>query len=228
MIPAEIIGCAATVFLFLCIFLLVEKSLKDNGSDVRVIWYFYFLSICITLVLAKVSRSSGAIDKNGEFHGEIGRVLGLLLKSALGIDGSVKFAVAIVFILVAPQIFSYIFSGINGFGKKPLFVKEIFSGFVWWVAKTLVVAAGVVFVVAFYAYFDEWKNWSRDKAIANVFLSTFVLSLSFCLIGLYRTPLDGGEKIKIKYMLIRRFRIFSKNKIKILWKTHLWLTRRSQ
>lgn len=225
----EIIVFLSILFLFLLIFVLIEKTLDRNGSDVRVIWFFYFLSFCVTLVLAIAARKSGAIDSKGKFHGAFGNFLELLLTSALGIEGSISFAIAMVFIFVAPQLFSYIFSGVNGFGAKPIFIKEILYGFVWWVVKTLVVASGVVCMVSIFAYFDEWPKWDRGKAIANIFLSTFALAISFCFISMYRVPAASGNSTNIKkYKWMENIRIFIEKKIGVIWKVHLWLTRRSR
>lgn len=224
----EIIVSIFTFFIFVLIFVLIEKTLDKNGSDVRIIWFFYFLSFCVTLVLAIAAKKYGAIDEKGKFHGAFGDFLEIALTSALGVEGSVNFAAAIVFVLVIPQVLSYLFSGVNGFGSKQIFVKEIFYGFVWWVVKTLVVASGVMCMISIFAYIDEWPKWNREKAIANIFLSTFVLAISFCFISMYRVPVTPGDPAKIKkYKWIRKVRIFLNKNIRIIWRMHLWLTRRS-
>jgi len=188
-----------------------------HPRDIRVVWYLFALAATISLVLAQWANSYGAIDSAGNFQGTAGSVLSFLLKASLDLQSSVVFCLAIVAVVVVPQVISYLLSGLSGCAAAPIFIGGSVSFFAWGLIKSLAVASGVALVIPLYAYLNRWSNATGDQALGMVLLSAMLVSLAFVALFIYRGMLQVPEEVH--RMLPAPFQ-------NALLDTKVWLTRR--
>ena len=211
------------VLLFISNFFVINFLLKNNGKYVRIVWFLFSLSVILSFTISFVSRKMGYINETGEFKGAFGDFLGYLLKAALGVTESFYFVLIVSFLIIAPQLLNYILSGINGFAARPIFVEGVYSFFVWGVVKAMVVAAGVYSTISMYAFLDGWSGFEIGKAVGGVFVSTFLLIISFLFLGIYASPMkevSGDESKKMRRVLRKKFGY--------IYKFHTWMIRNSK
>jgi hypothetical protein len=198
----------ALQFAALSLFLIVATNrelAKNHGSDIRVIWYFFGLAITLSWMLAHWASKSGAIDSQGKFQGQLGKVLSFMLTASLDLNGSMILVIAIVIIVVAPQLVSCIFSGLAGCGSAPIFIDTSLWLIAWGLIKSMAVAAGVVVVIPTYAYLNRWDGATVNLVQGMALLGLMLLSLAFTSTLLYRGLLDVSEfLIKISPRRLRR------------------------
>jgi hypothetical protein len=180
------------------------KSLATNhGSDVRVVWYLFFLTAILTAAAATIGTAAGAIDAKGNFHGSLGVALEFILKSMLDLPKDLEIFLGIVILVLVPQGGSFLFSGvISGCARAPVFVGQSFSFLVWSTAKSFISAAGILFSMAGYGWKNNWEGWSARGATAMGSMSLMLLLLVFYILSIYReitnrlndtTPKTGGR-----------------------------------
>jgi hypothetical protein len=214
-----LIGVVAITLASLAIIWFTNDQLsRRNQSDIRIVWYFFSLSAVISLLLTSWARNAEVVDTEGEFHGRAGEVLSFLLQSSLDINASLLLCAVIVVIVVAPQILSYLFSGLSGCASAPLFVQSTLSFFVWGLVKTLSVAAGVIVVVPTYAWINGWKDWSLSKTAGTFLLAEMLIALAFCALFVYRGMVDVSAVLA---------QVCSKRMLGRLEASREWMSRRS-
>lgn len=194
-----------------------DQLARKHPSDIRVVWYLFALAATISLVLARWAHSDGAIDSAGNFQGTTGSVLSFLLKASLDLQSSIVFCLAIVAVVLVPQVVSYLLSGLSGCAAAPIFIGGTVSFFAWGVIKSLAVASGVALVIPLYAYLNRWNNATGNQAFGMALLSAMLVSLAFAYI--YRGMLEVPEVVG--RVLPARFQ-------NALLVTKVWLTRRDQ
>lgn len=162
------------------------KLANEHGTDIRIVWYLFSLTSVVTCILALGAHEVGAIDNRGMFQGSLGASINTLLKFMLNLDSDVKIFSAILAIVLLPQVISYFLSGLFGCASSPIFVGSAIRFFIWSVVKSLVVAAGLLFSLAFYGHFNDWSGWTVKGTVAMLCMSIFLLTLSFSMLYLYR------------------------------------------
>ena len=211
---------SAVALTALSIFLIVFASrelAREHGSDIRVIWYFFGLATTISLILCNWARVSGAIDKEGNFQGALGNLLSFLLKASLDLQGSMLLVLAIVAVILVPQIISCFFSGLAGCGSAPMFADSSLWLIAWGTIKSMAVAAGVALVVPTYAYMYRWTESSAQFAQGMALFALMLLSLAFITTYLYRDLLQVPSFIKkrtprkIRWAVLRSRRWLSRH-----------------
>lgn len=196
-----------------------DQLARKHPSDIRVVWYLFALAGTISLVLARWAHSYGAIDSVGNFQGTSGSMLSFLLKASLDLQSSIVFCLAIVAVVLVPQVVSYFLSGISGCAAAPIFIGGTVSFFAWGLIKSLAVASGVALVIPLYAYLNRWSNATGNQALGMALLSTMLLSLAFTVLLIYREMLHVPEVVR--RVLPARFQ-------NALHVTKVWLTRRDR
>lgn len=211
---------SALAFTALSVFLIVfacRQLAREHGSDIRVIWYFFGLATTISFMLSHWARVSGAIDKEGKFQGAMGEILSFLLKASLDLQGSMILVLAIVGVILVPQIISYFFSGLAGCGSAPMFADTSLWLIAWGTIKSMAVAAGVALVVPTYAYVYRWSDSSAQFAQGMMLLALMLLSLAFITTYLYRDLLQMSSLItkltprRIRWAVLRSRRWLSRH-----------------
>jgi hypothetical protein len=103
------------LFVFLLIILFfncwqAHQVSKKHPSDIRVIFYLFFLSFVLTAVAAVWALKAGAIDAQGVFHGTLGNRTNAFLRFMLDLDSDVGVFGSTLIVILAPQFLSYILS----------------------------------------------------------------------------------------------------------------------
>lgn len=204
------------LFCVILIFLSNVKLARRNAADVRVVWYLFSLSGSLAFVLSFWAESSGVVDKQGEFHGTFGEVLSFLLHAVTDVNAGVLICVAISFLIMAPQIFCYVLSGLSGCASAPIFMSWTLSFLVWGSVKSLSFASGVILVVPTYAYFSDWSGVTGSSVHAMSFLSVMLMAIAFWVLVLYRGLFRFPDRAR---------NLLPKTVQKIVFGTNDWLTR---
>jgi hypothetical protein len=172
----------------------------------------------IALLLTIWAGKTGAIDAQGKFHGSTGNALSFLLTSSLDLQSSLLLSLAIVALIIIPQVLTYIFSGLAGCASAPMFVEGSLTFLVWGFVKSVAVAAGVMAIVPAYSWITGWATWSPDKMLAMSLSALMLLAIAFIvLIGYRGLPLIPEVVIQnLPLGLRQRFQ---------QW--HQWMSRKS-
>lgn len=196
-----------------------DQVARKHPRDVRVVWYLFALAATISLVLACWAHSYGAIDSAGNFQGRTGSVLSFLLKASLDLQSSIVLCLAIVAVVLVPQIVSYVLSGLSGCAAAPIFIGGTVSFFAWGLIKSLAVASGVALVIPLYAYLHQWNNATANQALGMALLSAMLVSLAFAALFIYRGMLSVPKVVR---------QVVPARLQNVLSVTKVWLTRRDQ
>lgn len=159
---------------------------KRNESDIRVIWYFYGLTVVLSFLIGAWSVNTKAINNTGNFEGVHGNFVHTIIASALDINLSFYILVSVFSLIITPQIISYILSGAFGVAKAPRFINESMSFLVWGIVKTFIVASGITTTIPLFGLCLSWDSFSPSKALAWFLLSFVFCSFSFLLVLAYR------------------------------------------
>lgn len=191
---------------------------ENNGSDIRVIFFLFSFSAVCTMIISLWAVSTGAIDKDGDFHGRFGTLIHRSLIFMLDINSSIAIFSALLAIVIVPQSASYILSGLFGCASDPIFVGKALKFYVWGIVKSLVTASGILLPIALYGAINGWVSWSIKGAASMSLLSVLLLLLSFTMIYLYRGIIRSTADKPIS----------KPNKL-LSWITKLqtWMTRKS-
>lgn len=159
---------------------------NKNPTDVRIVWYLFSLTVVTTSIIAIWASSVGGIDNKGKFQGELGSVINSTLNFMLDLktDFAVFFSISAIVLL--PQIFSYVLSGLFGCASAPIFVGRVIDFLIWSIVKSLVVASGMLLSIVSYGYFCEWSDWNIKSAGSVLIMSGLLLIVSFFALDAYR------------------------------------------
>lgn len=177
----------AAIFLFLYLVRYFTLHLsREHGGDIRVVWYFFSLSLVVTFVIALWAVDSGAITEHGTFQGGAGEALQKLLHFMLDLNADIKILVVIFAFIVLPQVFSYVLSGLSGCASNPLLIRESFSFFVWGLIKAFAGCAGIISSLSMFGLWKNLAGWSVQGAFAMLFTSVALIFFSFLVLFQYR------------------------------------------
>ena len=192
-----IIGCISA---FWVVVYYVNSVLSHKyGSDIRLVWYFFSLSLVTTFIIACWATDKGAISYDGKFNGSQGASLKKLLEVMLDINFDLKIIYTIILLIVLPQLFSYILSGLFGCASAPRFIKGSFNILVLGVVKTFSVTSGIVISLFLFGWWKGWVALSLTKALVILFTPMTMIALSFVVLLEYRAAEVLADDFKRRY-----------------------------
>jgi len=192
------------------------KLRHKNGSDIRLVWYFFSLSLTVTSSITLWAFSVGWIDKQGNFQGRLGAFIGKLLHVMLDLNTDIAIVASLAALVAVPQILSYFLSGLSGWATAPILFRQSIAFVVWGTVKSFAVAAGILFPLWLIGSVLHWKGWDIVGATALLLLALGMLSLAFSVLVFYR---EAEEVIEAGYKKMpRRLR-------RIFLLSHSWMTR---
>jgi hypothetical protein len=204
-IPFPAIAIILVTMSFLGIGYFKKQLAERHASDVRAIWYLFFLALIATVIAAEWGTSVGAIDEKGNFHGSLGAAINSLLKFMLKIDDDIRILCALLAMVLGPQIGSYLFSGIVGCASAPVLVGRSLTIFTWSIAKSFVSASGVLMAISIYGEIKGWSGWDIKGATAMAGISLVLLLLSFYVLLTYREISDASNTTgSVRYENLRQ------------------------
>lgn len=188
-------GLATIIIVALIVFPTFQMR-KENGSDVRKVWYLISLSCVATIVIALWAMSVGALDAHGAFRGWKGESLGELFGAMFDLGADLKIFGSIVAIIVLPQFLTYVTSGLSGNAAAPMFVDRSLSFFIWSVVKSFALCAGILGALAILGCFESWDKWNWQSSMSMASLGGMTTGLALTLLFLYRDFEKTAEKLR--------------------------------
>lgn len=162
-----------------------------HGSDVRTIWYLYFLAVISTSIVGAWATRVGAIDAMGSFQGAMGENINKVLDLTLDLNTDMVIMTAIAGLVLGPQIGSYLVSGVFFGCAAPLvLVGRTFHLYIWSSAKSFVVTAGILQSLSLYGLLHNWKGWNAKGTASMSALSLMLIMLALSMLYLYRDIAD--------------------------------------
>jgi len=159
---------------------------SKHDEDVRIVWYFFSLTLVVSHMIALWATSNGAIDNNGSFQGEAGEFISKLISASLDINLSFMVLGSVLVIIILPQFLSYLFSGIFGVATKPMLLNESLSFLMWGIIKTFVVTSGISSTIVIFGYFFSWESFEFNEVIGWVLISIGFNSFAFFTLSIFR------------------------------------------
>ncbi|MDM0118862.1 hypothetical protein [Variovorax arabinosiphilus] len=186
--PLAFFGVSACIFFvaLLIIGFLGTKLANRDPSDVRLIWYLFSLTTTLTIVVAWWASGAGAINAAGSFRGTAGNWLMRLLMTTLDIETTLKVYAAVVGLIVAPQLLSWVLSGLFGCASAPRFIGPALRFLFWSTVKSFVVLAGVVLAATAYGWFRSWDGMTARLVVVHVWTALMALTAAFGTLYMYR------------------------------------------
>lgn len=179
-------GLALTILLTFLIVGIANDLAAYFPDDVRLVWYLYGLTCCITLCVMCWATSQGFITTDGKFSGDWGNILHTLLLASVDVQSSTYLGLVAFFIVVVPQLISYFLSGLSGCAGTPKLVSFALTFVTWGFIKTFIVAAGVLTAFAGFAYFSSWPEWPVSHTGGWLVVSSMLVCMGFVSLYIYR------------------------------------------
>lgn len=186
------IGAASLTVLFIIFFYYAGGVLiRRHESDIRVVSYFYSLTVVVSHLIGIWAVNANAINRTGNFEGELGAFIHALLKSTLDINLSLSIIISIFTLILLPQIISYLLSGLFGVAATPKYISQSMSILMWGAVKTFIVVSGVTSTILVFGLILSWESFSVNNVVAWFVLSLALCLFSFLVLLIYR----GGRGI---------------------------------
>lgn len=126
---------------------------KEHSSHIYLLWYVFSLTACCTsltffyldnIQLVEVSRLSAvSIAENGSAAPIWQRTVQWFLSVSTDLNEELILVSVILFVIVIPQVISFVLSGIFGCGKPPLIISKALQGSVMSLIKFCSILAGI-------------------------------------------------------------------------------------
>ena len=116
--------------------------------------------------------------------GRIATIIVSWVKSLTEVSVDVAVIVFFYWVLIVPQILSYLISGIFGCASPPLFVSKITTLVAWFLIKSLAACAGALTSFSIFSLYGKPYELPRD-APKFLIAGLFAMSMSFVSMMLY-------------------------------------------
>lgn len=209
---ARFLALAQGIISLLALVLVLRFLSKKYPSDVNMVWYFFSLSHVISLLLFFWGFLHGAFD-NGFFVGETGLKLNWLLDEFEDFEADASILALIVTVVVAPQLLTYIFSGLSGCATDFWLIGQAARFFSWGLIKFFSIAGGVSMTIG---VSDFCFGISVGRKYLGLPTALFNISIAFMILIVYRC----AEQLKTQ--LVARC---PKSMLRVFFRLHAWASR---
>ncbi|WP_144161517.1 hypothetical protein [Paraburkholderia sp. BCC1885] len=134
----------------------IRQVVPKHSVAVYVLWYFFSLSLVLTILLKCAASGEGWVDGKGVATGSIGKSILWLSAKVFDLPDEFNLFVGVAAALVAPQIIAYLLSGAFGCAAAPKWVLSVTRTVCYMMAKSFIVAAGVLIPFAWFA-----RGWGQ-------------------------------------------------------------------
>jgi len=213
---------AAAAAMFFCmtgvIWVVITQIRVVYGAAVHVVWYLFSLAVCVSAIALYWARMVGAVSPKGQAAGDVGKAFFKLLEFALDLRMDFFGLLALVGLIVLPQLLSYLLSGAFGCASRPRLVSYCVHLFSWGMAKSCATAAGVLFVLSLTGLLYRWDGFDTKFSAKYIVLSEMLLAFAFvALMGkasLDEIPvLANSPKLeKLRLLLTKLDRFMTRNR----------------
>ncbi|MBD8707326.1 hypothetical protein IFT47_11855 [Pseudomonas sp. CFBP 13711] len=192
---------------------------RTQPSGLRIIWYFFSLSVIVTAEIGLHARYTSAINEHGQFVGDYGHILELGLHFMSDLNTDLLVFLGLLVAIILPQLLSYVISGLFGVASMPLFAGRSTTIFVWAVIKSFTVCSGIWFTISIMGALGVF---SIPNYPGMWLLSMLLLQLAFAMLWGYE---QGKESLNV---LINGANKRWPQLVRPLLIAHGWCTRRSK
>lgn len=164
----------------------IEYLRKKHAREVDMMFYFICLAFLLSLLVTVAAVKFGAIDNSGNFSGDLGEWFKSGLSFFISIDDTLYLSIAIIGVTIAPQIISYILSGLFGCASSVIFFSEIIEISFWLAVKPLITVSGISIGLSLAAYILSIPGFSINSIYAMIAMSSAMLYCSFSIVCGYK------------------------------------------
>lgn len=130
------------------IWILIKQLRVKHASSVYLVWYLFSLAGFATGLVLWWSLAAGAIDQHGNGSNSWGKLVMRVILISVNPADEFEWLIALVGLIVVPQLTSYGLSGISGCAVRPRLVSLCVNFLSLSFAKTFAIASGVIFGIA--------------------------------------------------------------------------------
>ncbi|WP_168794450.1 hypothetical protein [Paraburkholderia aromaticivorans] len=128
-----------------------------NPGAIRVVCYFFSLSVCATpvVILAAIARKQ--IGEDGAAKGDLGHFIrDWLLPFFFDVGSDFIFLSVAVALVIVPQLVSFLLCASFGCAHAPIFISRSIDVLFWGLAKACCVASGILFSFTLFCSIRGW------------------------------------------------------------------------
>lgn len=186
---------------------------RKHRFYIQVVSYCFSLSFTVVIFVSTWANHIGVIDAQGMPHGKLGEVITHALDFTLDLNGEIVLVLALLALLIVPQLLSYLISGVFGCAPDLLFFRQGSVFALWTLVKSFSAASGVLMALGVVGYFYKWPKY--DLLAMSLFILTSKLLALSSLVALlvyadFMTAFTSGRN---PFLSIAR-------------KAHTWATRK--
>ena len=141
---------------------------RDHAQHVHTLWYVFSLTLCCVSVLFAYIYASATSIQSSLLGGWTGKLAVLFMGASMDVREELYILGTVAALLIAPQVLSYVLSGVFGCGSPPVLVATISRIVTWMLIKFFCILSGILVaqsIVAFYGkpYLSPtWKSGVGD------------------------------------------------------------------
>ena len=164
-------------------YIVIVDIREHHPNAVSVVTFLFWLTVILVPVLTEAAIAVGSIGQNGSALNGAGHFLkDKLLTTSYDLGGELHLYLAIVFVLVGPQLLSFLCGLVSGCASKPTWVAFGYQLFMWAMAKAAVIGGAVIFSFTGYVYLmhPDWTIFDNVKpSLATFGEAAFLGALGF-------------------------------------------------
>jgi hypothetical protein len=184
------LGASALLLGVLFLIWLITSAIGDKyGAEVYLVWYIFSFSMCLAVIAFYWIDKVGAFNEKGQAVSDLGKSFLSILNFSLDLEADFLGLLALVGLVVVPQIASYLLSGIFGCATRPRMVVLSVRFFSWGIAKACATASGVLLVLSLAGMVKHWDGFTAERVAQYIILVEMLLAFAFVML-LGKTTLD--------------------------------------
>lgn len=193
-------ACMMAFMLYWC----MRQLVPAHSNAVNMLWYFFSLAVVLTVLIKWVASANHWIDAQGVATGKIGQFILGLSEEALNIKTDLLLALGIPGIVVAPQLLGYVLAGFWGCASPPKWLWAMARMFFYGMAKSFIVAGGVLVPLAWFGY--GWGQITSLQDFVAVETVAFMLTVFAFLFLIY-----AGYVEEVRHLVRETVDMWAKN-----------------
>jgi hypothetical protein len=157
-------------FSYPCLLLLVFVSIfvgalrKTHATEIYMVWYVFsfvfvlFFALYALFFAYAVNPASHQTEIKSSFGESEAAFFQTVFNYLTDFKGEVKMVLAVVGLVVVPQLLTYLLSGLSGSASPPVFVSQITKVAIWSLVKFLAAFSGLLAAIAVWGWFQPWPS----------------------------------------------------------------------
>lgn len=161
------------------IWFVISQLRVKYGTSVHVIWYLSSLAWCAAIIALPWAQDAGVIDVQGRAINAPGKVFMGIFNFSLDLIADFRFLSGLVFLIIGPQLLSYLLSGAFGCASRPRLFACCVDFFAWGMAKSSAIAAGVLLAATLVGWRHHWSGFDAENCLKYARFAWLLLTFSF-------------------------------------------------